>query len=333
MADLTNISGPVPNEPHRQDRKDREIKPGTDKFKDLMKIDKSGEREKKKKKQKTESEEDTKAELRTGSPTESKAAEAKKAAEFKKIQAIGESEKRQSMAQKRAEESTAAEEIAAAQINQKKIESLNLEKIEPSPVEKKGAPSYLGQIEQEDVVEEKIEAIEKKEELETTTLLRKERKEAKAPDQPFAPPATSTLGPLFIPPAPSVSPAYTHLSPEMLLLFEKMISQIFIMQASGVNETVIHLNTPEFSSSIFAGAQIVIKEFSTAPLAFNIEFLGSLQNSLYFEQNIASLRAAFASEDRKYSINRIESRLLSKQEKPLFRRKEKTSDKGKEESR
>jgi hypothetical protein len=111
-----------------------------------------------------------------------------------------------------------------------------------------------------------------------------------------------------------------------------MVSQIFIMQANGINETTIHLNTPEFASSMFAGAQIVIKEYSTAPLAFNIEFLGSPQNSLYFEQNIATLRAAFASEDRKYTINRIESRLLSKQEKPLFHRKEKTSDKGKEDT-
>jgi len=162
MADLTNISGPVPNEPHREPR---EIKPGTDKFKDFMKIDKSLEREKKKKKQKTESEEEKKAELRTGPSTADKAAKAKKAAEFKKIQAVSESEKRQSMAQKRSEESAAAEETAAAQTNQKKIESLNLEKLEPSPVEKKGTPSYAGQIEQNEIVEEKIEAVEKKEEL------------------------------------------------------------------------------------------------------------------------------------------------------------------------
>ncbi|HEX4839121.1 MAG TPA: hypothetical protein VFU89_01620 [Rhabdochlamydiaceae bacterium] len=330
MADLTNISGPVPNEPHRQAR---EIKPGTetDKFKDLMKIDKPGEREKKKKKQKTESEEETKAELRTGSPTADKAAEAKKAAEFKKIQAVGESEKRQSMAQKRSEETVAAEETAA-EVNRKKIESLNLEKIETAPVEKKASPSYEGQIEQKEVEEEKIEAVEKKE-LEATTLKKQEKKETKVPDQQYAAPAASTLGPLFIPPAPSVSPVYTQLSPEVLAIFEKMISQILIMQMNGVNETVLHLNTPEFSSSIFAGAQIVIKEYSTAPLVFNIEFLGSPQNSLYFEQNIASLRAAFASEDRKYSINRIESRLLSKKEKPLFHRKEKTSDEENEKHR
>jgi hypothetical protein len=328
MADVTKIPGPVPNEPNRESR---QIKPGTDKFKDMMKIDKSGEREKKKKKRQEESEEDTKAELRTGVSTPDKVAEAKKAAEFKKIQAVGESEKRQSMAQKRAEESAAAEEAAAAQVNQKKIESLNLEKVEPAAVEKKRS-SYQGQIEQQKVVEEEIKAVEEKKELEATTLQREVKKETTTPSSQVVVPAATTLGPLFIAPAPEVAPAYTHLSGEMLALFEKMISQIFIMQAGGINETTIHLNTPEFASSMFAGAQIVIKEFSTAPLSFNIEFLGSPQNSLYFEQNIASLRAAFASEDRKYSVNRIESRLLSKQEKPLFHRKEKTSDKGKEDT-
>ena len=314
MADVTKIPGPVPNEPSRESR---QIKPGTDKFKDLMKIDKSGEREKKKKKRQEESEEDTKAELRTGSATPDKVSEAKKPAEFKKIQAVGESEKRQSMAQKRAEESAAAEEAAAAQANQKKIESLNLEKIEPSSVEKKGATAYQGKIEQEEIIEEKTAAVEEKEEQKAATLRREVKKETTAPSTQAVVPATTTLGPLFIAPAPEVAPAYTQLNNEMLALFEKMLSQIFIMQANGINETTIHLNTPEFASSIFAGAQIVIKEYSTAPLAFNIEFLGSPQNSLYFEQNIASLRAAFASEDRKYSINRIESRLLSKKEKEI----------------
>jgi hypothetical protein len=329
MADITKIPGQVPTDPNREPR---EVKPGTDKFKDLMKIDKSGEREKKKKKRQEESEEDSKAQLRTGSATPDKVSETKKAQEIRKIQKVGESEKRQSMAQKRAEESAAAEEAAAAQVNQKKIESLNLEKIEPSSSEKiRARPAYEGQIEQKEIVEEKIEAVEKKEELGTTSLRREVKKETGAPGSPMVTPAATTLGPLFIAPAPEVAPAYTQLSGEMLALFEKMISQIFIMQANGINETTIHLNTPEFASSMFAGAQIVIKEYSTAPLAFNIEFLGSPQNSIFFEQNIASLRAAFTSEERKYSIHRIESRLLSKQEKPLFHRKEKTSDKGKEE--
>jgi hypothetical protein len=329
MADVTKIPGPVPNEPSRESR---QIKPGTDKFQEFMKIGKSGEREKKKKKRQEESEEETKAALRTGAANPDKVSEAKKASQVPKIQKVGESEKRQSMAQKRAEEVDATDEAAAAQVNQKKIESLNLEKIESSTAEKKAAtPSYAGEIKKKEVVEEKIEIVENKEEKETNQLRKQVKKDAGAPSSPAITPASTTLGPLFIAPAPEVAPAYTQLSGEMLALFEKMISHIFIMQANGVNETTIHLNTPEFASSLFAGASIVIKEYSTAPLAFNIEFLGSPQNSLYFDQNIASLRAAFTSEDRKYSINRIESRLLNKQEKPLFHRKEKIADQGQEE--
>ena len=326
MADVTKIPGPVPNEPSRGSR---EVKPGTDKFKDLMKIDKSGEREKKKKKRQEESEEDTKAELRAGGVAPDKHIETKKAEKFPKIQKVGESEKRQPQQQKRAEESAAAAEAAAANINRQKIEQFNLDQVQSTSVEKKGTSSYTGEIVQKEVVQEKATAEEKKEEA-TTAIRRKEKKEAAAQTYPPIVPASTTLGPLFIAPPPAVAHGYTLLSGEMLALFEKMVSQIFIMQANGLNETTINLNTPAFANSMFAGAQIVIREYSTAPLAFNIEFLGTEQNSLYFDQNIASLRAAFASETRNYTIHRIESRLLSKKEKPVFHRKEKTSDKGKE---
>jgi hypothetical protein len=67
------------------------------------------------------------------------------------------------------------------------------------------------------------------------------KKETTAPSTLAPPPASSTLGPLFIAPPPQTAPAYTLLSGEMLALFEKMVSQIFIMQANGINETTIHL--------------------------------------------------------------------------------------------
>jgi hypothetical protein len=329
MADVTNIPGQVPNEPTRESR---EAGKPSKSFADTMKkVGKSGEREKKKQKRQQESEDEAKAELSTTAATPDKHVEStKKAEKFPKIQKVGESEKRQSMAQKRTEESAAAEEAAAASVNRQKIESINLDQVNSATVEKKGAtPSYTGEIPQQEKAEE-TSAVEKKDE-ETIAIRRKEKKErAEQQGSPATTPASTTLGPLFIAPPPQVAPAYTLLNGEMLALFEKMVSQIFIMQANGLNETTIHLNTSEFSSSIFSGAQIVIREYSTAPLAFNIEFLGTAQNTLYFEQNIASLRAAFASEKRNYSIHRIDSRLQQKGEKPLFHRKEKTSDKEKE---
>jgi hypothetical protein len=332
MADVTKIPGPVPNEPTRESR---EAGKPSKSFADTMKkVGKSGEREKKKQKRQQESEDETKAELSTTGATPDKHVESTKKTEGYKIQKVGESEKRQSMAQKRAEESAAAEETAAASVNRQKIESINLDQVNSATVEKKGAtPSYTGEIPQQEKAEETVSAVEKKEE-ETIAIRRKEKKErAEQQGSPVSTPASSTLGPLFIAPPPQVAPAYTLLNGEMLAIFEKMVSQIFIMQANGLNETTIHLNTPEFASSIFSGAQIVIREYSTAPLSFNIEFLGTDQNSLYFQQNIASLRAAFASEKRNYSIHRIDSGLQRKGEKPLFHRKEKTSDKEKEGSR
>jgi hypothetical protein len=104
-----------------------------------------------------------------------------------------------------------------------------------------------------------------------------------------------------------------------------MVSQIVLMQTNGVNETTVTLSTPEFASSVFAGSQIIIREWSTAPLAYNIEFVGTDQNIPIFDRNIESLRAAFASEKRSYSINRIESRQRT-EKKPLFHRKEHPSE-------
>ncbi len=331
MADVTKIPGPVPNEPTRGSRE--AAKPGTDKFKDLMKVDKSGEREKKKNKRQEESEEDTKAELSSTAATPDKHVESKKAEKFAKIQKVGESEKRQPQQQKRSEEASALDEAAAANINRQKIESINLDQVQSTTLEKKGAAgtSYTGELsQQEEAVEEKVHAVEKKEAEETVSIRKQAKKETAVQQAAQAiTPASTALGPLFIAPAPQTTPAYMLLNGEMMVLFEKMVSQIFIMQANGLNETTIHLDGPEFASSKFAGTQIVIREFSTAPLVFNIEFLGTPQNAALFEQNFASLRAAFTSENRSYTINRMESHLLSKAEKPHFHRKEKTSDKEK----
>ncbi len=235
------------------------------------------------------------------------------------------------MAQKRAEEADAAEEAPLHRSIRKKLNpSISKKSNLPPSIKKPQRPSYVGELQQKEIEEEEVKALEEKEEMKKPKF--KERsKKMTSPTSPVAPPAATPLGPLFYCPCPRCCPGLYQLNSEMLALFEKMTSQIFIMQTNGINETTINLNTPEFASSRFFGAQIVIKEFSTAPLAFNIEFLGSPQNSLYFEQNIASLRAAFSGEDRKYSIHRIESR-LSKQEKPLFRRKGKSSDKGKKDS-
>jgi hypothetical protein len=327
MADVTKIPGPTPNEPTRGSREP--AKPGTEKFKELMKVDKSGEGPKKRKKRQDESEEDTKAELRTGAATPQKEIEGgKKVDKFPKIQKVGESEKKQPQPQKRAEESTPAEEEAAAAANTQKIQSLNLDKVETVSLEKPltQRPVYAGQeIQQEEAKETLAQQV--KETEEDKVIARKQVKKEQVGKQVTAavqPPSTA-LGPSFIPPPTTSAPGYTLLNSEMLALFEKMVGQITIMlEPKGPTETTLHLTSPEYANSIFYGAQIKISEFSTAPRAYNIEFLGTPQNTAYFQKNIGSLKAAFKGEKR-FSIHDIKSS-LQEADKPLFHRKEKPSN-------
>jgi hypothetical protein len=325
MADVNQVPG-LPQDPSRAPKEP--AKPSTEKFKDLMKV---GDSEKKQKKQKKRQEEEAKGTQRMGAPTPEKVIKGvERTGKAPKIQEISESEKRQPKQSKRDEDASAIDEAAAVNLSREKIQSLNLEQVETVSLEK-GAPtrpSYEA-VPQQMQAEEKVAEEEKKEDQQVA-IRREVKKGEKTQQAPqFVQPPSSALGPHFIAPAPESPPAYTALRAEMLAFFERMVGQIVVMQANGNSETTIHLNTPQFASSIFAGAQITIKEFSTAPLAYNIEFLGSPQSTLYFEQNIASLRAAFASEKRNYTINRIDSR-LQREEKPLFHRKEKASDKDEE---
>jgi hypothetical protein len=331
MADVTKIPGTTPNEP----RGPREpAKPGSAKFKELMKVDKSGEGPKKRKKRQEESEEDTKAELRTGATTPEKQVEGvKKAEKFPKIQKVGEAEKRQPQPQKRAEESAPVDEEAAIAANTQKLQSFNLDKVETVSVEKPGAqrPVYTEAITpQEEAKEETAQQIKGTEEEKIIARKQVKKEEvAKKVAAAAVPPAASTLGPSFIPPPATTAPGYTLLNSEMLALFEKMVGQITLMlQPNGDKETTIHLTSPEYAKSMFYGAQITIKEYSTAPRAYNIEFFGTEQNTRFFQKNIPSLQSAFQGEKR-FSIHNINTSLLES-ERPLFHRKEKTKEKGEE---
>src|SRR5581483_3594376 len=67
----------------------------------------------------------------------------------------------------------------------------------------------------------------------------------------------------------------TELSSEMEALFEKMASCMIVMNASNDVETTLFLDGANFASSSLFGAQITIKEFSTAPKAFNVEIISN----------------------------------------------------------
>ena len=316
---MTKIPGPVPQEPSKSSEP---VRPGTDKFKEFMKIGESDKRQGKKRQQREEAA-SKKGAQRTGVASE-KISESTRKQRAPKIQKVDESQKRQPQQKKRPEETAALDEEAAAQqATQQKIEAFDVSKVETSSLEnKKAAASSYTPPAAEEEVKQQITAKEEKAEEIKVFARQQELKKAEAA-QPPAAPAASILGPNLIPPAPETAPGYANFSKDVYDLFEKMVSQIFIMKTSGVTETTLHIDDP---TSRFAGSQIRIVEFSTAPLSYNIELLGSPQNALYFEQNIASLKAAFSSEKRNFTIHEIKTSI--KAERPEHRRVERKNEEG-----
>jgi hypothetical protein len=341
MADVTKVPGSGSNipgpEPAKVDAK---------RFEEAKKrVGDSEEKQKKGNKKQTESEEELKADIRTGALEPDKAAEgAKKGQKVPQIQAVGESEKRQPQSQKRREEIVpeAAVEAPTAAAPMQRITPVKIEaeltKLETKletiaqPPAPPLEPAAQMPIPAEKKVEEEIKTKEKEEVAKKVTVKKKvEKAEAHAEAAPVVPPAASTLGPLFIGPASAAAPSYMTLKPEILALFEKMVGVISVMKDMNDTETTIHLNTPEFANSKFFGAQIVIKEYSTAPLAYNIEFQGTAQNAADIEKEVGAFMNAFQTGNHNFSIHRFESRLLQQQpEKPLFHRKEPPPEKEKE---
>lgn len=133
---------------------------------------------------------------------------------------------------------------------------------------------------------------------------------------PMAP--TPIAGP---PPGPETLPPYANLPPQVQQLFDRMVGVMTVMNLSGMTETVITLNTPQFASSVFFGTQIIIQEFSTAPQAFNIQLKGDPQAVALFQSNANELMAAFQAGNYNFRINRFETGYLA--DRPLFKRKEK----------
>ncbi len=149
--------------------------------------------------------------------------------------------------------------------------------------------------------------------------------------------AALTLGAIQPPPAglipgvqaPSSSFVATPIHPTFMALLERMVGIITVMQTSGLTYTTITLNAREFTSSIFYGAQIIIKESDTAPKAFNIEFIGSPQALLLLQKGQQDLLATLNKPGSGFSVHRIDAKLTA--EKPIFSRKETAQDKGEQE--
>jgi len=140
-----------------------------------------------------------------------------------------------------------------------------------------------------------------------------EKKEAPAvPPQLLAPSPEIPTGPAAPAPlaaAPLIAP-FANLSPQILQLFERMVGVMTVMTTSGISETTINLDAPQFAGSVFFGAQIVIREFSTAPKTYNIELIGNSQAVNLFQGGAEDLVAAFQAGKYNFKVNRIDTSLL-----------------------
>jgi len=134
-------------------------------------------------------------------------------------------------------------------------------------------------------------------------------------------PCSSTLLSACEPTSATATQGVTALSAAMEAAFEKMASVMLVMNSSQEIETTFFLDNPQFASSVLFGTQITIREFSTAPKAFNIEILSNPQAIAAMQAGQAGLLAAFESSKFNFSVHRFETH-IQQEERPVFHRKD-----------
>ncbi len=117
----------------------------------------------------------------------------------------------------------------------------------------------------------------------------------------------------------------TPLSPEIEAAFEKMASCMLVMSASNDVETTLFLDNPHFASSALFGTQITIREFSTAPKAFNVEIISNPAGVALIDGSKNDLLSAFRDGNFNFTIHRFDTHIEDNSDRPLFHRKEGSS--------
>jgi hypothetical protein len=121
--------------------------------------------------------------------------------------------------------------------------------------------------------------------------------------------------------------AAPYLNPATMSLFFQMVGTMYVMAGpQGISRTEIVLNNPSYAGSKFFGATITIEKYASAPDSFNIRLTGSHEAVVTFKDNIPSLMSAFENGNFAFRVNRLDVEYSV--EKPMFRRKERSEDKG-----
>jgi len=104
-------------------------------------------------------------------------------------------------------------------------------------------------------------------------------------------------------------------SAQVTQLFEKLVETLIQIKQDGIEETTFFLDGDAFSASIFQGAQITITEYSTAPKIFNIQFSANPETLAFFEGHAHELVAALREGNFGFGINRLDTSILTEDEK------------------
>ncbi|MES2199663.1 MAG: hypothetical protein V4489_05810 [Chlamydiota bacterium] len=130
----------------------------------------------------------------------------------------------------------------------------------------------------------------------------------------------SQPSPFFFSIPENLSTSYTNLhrlSPDTFALFERMVGVITVTQnTTGISETTLNLNQPQFASSVFFGSRITIEECDSAPKEFNIRFCGTEEAVKAFTAHKQELEIAltegFENKRFRFKVQRIETDLSTK---------------------
>jgi hypothetical protein len=122
------------------------------------------------------------------------------------------------------------------------------------------------------------------------------------------------------------------LSPEIEAVFEKMASSMIIMTSSHEVETTFFLDNPQFASSVLFGTKITIREFSTAPKAFNIEIASNPNALSVIDASKIDLMSAFEKANFNFTVHRFDTAIQQSEDRPVLHRKE-SNDKGQQDQK
>ncbi len=123
--------------------------------------------------------------------------------------------------------------------------------------------------------------------------------------------------------ASNMAPSFSSgLSDHIEALFEKMASQMIVMDLASETQTSFSLDNPQFSSSSFFGTTIIIKEFATAPKAFNIEIISNPLAIGTIQRNQQQLLSLFAQGNFHFTVHRLETQIEQDSNRPLLHRHE-----------